>query len=48
MRIHAVIVGKRNSLFEKCLLEAVEIVPDARQAKFRGMRRTLCTLNDEG
>jgi hypothetical protein len=29
-------------------LEAVQKVPDARQAKSRGMRRTSCTLNDEG
>jgi hypothetical protein len=30
------------------LLEAVQKDPAARQAKSRGMRRTFCTLNDEG
>jgi 1-acyl-sn-glycerol-3-phosphate acyltransferase len=37
-----------SSPLKRWLLEAVQKVPDARQAKSRGMRRTSCTLNDEG
>jgi hypothetical protein len=40
--------GDPYQAVEKCLPEAVQEVPDARQAKSRGMRRTFCTLNDEG
>jgi hypothetical protein len=46
--------GARNSglsskrPLRKCLREAVQKVPDARQAKSLGVRRTFSTLNDEG